>query len=929
MLRFINILLVLFLVHSTSFKDGVAQTIPDDSDATINKTLSLIRQADQIIQNSTTKDAILILGISGVGKTPFAKWMTQDNNKLMSVRKTNGSLKLYVMEDTDRSIGTNTLLSATVFPKLYTNASTKAVFYDFPGFVDTRGTKYNIATTYASKGVIYKTRRVKLIFLVNYDSVKSLADRTAFTNFLTYVCEFLTDINKFKDSIGIVVSKVPKYPDDAEASNEQVINSVADFIQTEVQSFLRNQSQTVSSYEEKAFYTKALSFTSIILTKINDEYTRIGLFRMPDQGGPYSNIPLVQNGKGRIEQMIRELEFTKIADNDFNYVLSAEAKSNLNNLTLKMNTNIYAVIRQIGQNIISLTSTKENNIYDVTKLHDELYETHAGLSKAQQSANNLSIEQCVELVDKSTVNLRNFPLNDIKSYTHFLSFLQSFNIDQITHRRFKGNCFEELTTAIDYLNESHKWYNFLLIIYDSLSHYDVQKNITTCKKALPSINVNEDDQTSIRSKLRSFFKECAKKDGEYALLENINLDGFKLNALDRVLNYTLQYSSDLSCDPKNPGKLVLKGRYVKFSDIVNSESKCSKPVEIMEVFAFNKVFVDASLNKTGAKFQLSIMAPIWDVRIEQKIILDGLPGSAHERTKALDGLYPSNNGTDGKPGLPGNSAASFLGIGEIFINAEQLTISANGGDGGPGQEGGDGGNGEDGITHSLELNLIRKLKEGKGTRETLQINEYRVYPQKNCTHGGNGGAGGEGGFGGQPGVFFMPLIRNEAIPNIIISNKSGNVGPGGAGGRAGNAGKPANITDVLFSTETKCVVGDCFSVAYYTVENSTNFMPCVKGIPGINGSIEPNTSNSETVSFSAFISTINDYKKYLREDMINYQIPVNEKRIEHFHDLLENNTHEYYNMSTLVNELYNLESQCIRLRNEIFVVNELHDSDQF
>ncbi|XP_065222169.1 uncharacterized protein LOC135846810 [Planococcus citri] len=917
MLRF-NALLFLFLVHIL-FELGAAKPIAGGRDATIAETLSLIQEADQIIGNSTAKDAIIVHGISGVGKTPFTKWMTQDNAKLMSAKK-NGSGP-YLMKDNDNTIGKRILVSATIFPTLYVNASTNLAFYDFPGFEDTRGTNYDIATTYAAKGVVSKTKRTKLIFLVDYDTVKPIAGRTGFRDLLTYISKFVTDINKFKESVAIVVSKVPKRNDDDEVvSDEQVIKDVVKFIQEEVLPIFQTESENINlSDEKKTFYAGALSFIRIILTQTDGDYMRIGLFRLPDRAGPFSNISLVQNGKKRIEQIIRKLNFTEVTANDFNYVIPDEATINLNKIAQEINRNISSVIEEIGKNITSLILAKEQNIStDITKLRNEIHAIYKGLSNAQILANNSNIERCVELVEEHTANLRDFSLSAIKSYVRFLLFLQNVSGKKIA--RSNENCFQGLeTTAIRYLDESLKWYTFLTNVYDSLSDYAVQKDLTTCKNVVPNVNINEgENQSTIRDKLSSFFKACVINNREYDHLHGIHLDASKLKALNRILNYTLRHSSNLSCDPENPEKLVLKGRYVKFSDIVNSNVKCSKPIKIMEVFAFNKVFIDASLNKTGAKLRLSILAPIWDIQLEQKIILDGLPGKAHKPTQASSAVYRGGNGANGKAGLPGNSAGSFLGIGEIFLNVEKLTISANGGDGGAGQHGGDGGNGENGITPTVDSVTLHESYVKEGSLESTRLNGLKdrtwlrkAYPKKNCTYGGNGGAGGKGGYGGQPGVFFIPLIRNVPIPHIL--NKTGNTGPAGVGGRGGNAGEPGKVLFALYITYDRSPCFGCSSSKYELV-NTTDLLLCADGAPGNNGTIESNATSETKVSFSKFISTINDYKNYLRGDMIDGKIPVNDTFLENFHNLLENSTHTYYDTSAFINELYNLERQFITIK---------------
>lgn len=829
----------------------------------------------------------------------------------------------FLMEDTDNTIGTNPTESATKFPTLYVNTSTyiNTSFYDLPGFQDTRGMEYGIATTYAIKGVVDKTERVKIIVLIDYDSVKTGGSRDGFTNLLRSISNFVTDINKFRNSIAIIVSKVPKYVNNNEVTDKQVIEYVAKFIAQVKPILQRNSMKNSSSDEEKTYCTQALHFISIILERNNNDYAKIGLFRFPDKTGPFSDISLVQKGQERVRKIIYEqLNFTTIAKNDFNYVISDTAKINVNEIAQEINRNIIASIEVIGEKIKLLFSIKEKITNDITKLDSEINLKYDKLWNAQVGANNSNLIQCVELVEESTFNLHNF--STIKSYAHFSSFLNEY-INTST-RLDSFNCFNGLKVAMNYLENSQKWYKFLLNMYDDLSHYDIQKDITLCRNAVSNFNVrNDDNETLIKNKLKLFFEQCLIHNHEYNHIKDVKLDDSKVNALNKLLNYTLRYFSYPSCDPDTPNKLVLRGYFVKFSDIVNTTVNCSERVEIMEVFAFNKVFIDASLNKTGAKVQLSILAPIWDIQGEQNITISGSPGSAHLPTEVLTSYSSTSlNGADGKSGLPSTSVVNFLGIGATFTNAQKLTISVNGGDGGPGQDGGDGRNGLDGIKPKMLPSRVSGVQRPDPEKDTVQktvssrgqidpfhhARTFEIYG-KDCTSGGNGGSGGEGGYGGQPSAFFISLLDNVKIPNI--SSNTGKRGPGGRGGQNGKAGKAGKMITV---EETYFYHPRSPSELSYSLLGSSDLSTCEDGKSGTTGYVNRSNEESKTISFSIFIPIINNYKNYFREYLMNDRLPINETFLEYFYNSLESNTHKYYDTSGFIQELYDLEHQFNRLR---------------
>lgn len=137
-----------------------------------------------------------------------------------------------------------------------------------------------------------------------------------------------------------------------------------------------------------------------------------------------------------------------------------------------------------------------------------------------------------------------------------------------------------------------------------------------------------------------------------------------------------------------PNKLVVKGNIIRMSEILNMT--CIQTAKYVELFALESVIIDKNFTKSG-QVQLSIIAPKWEIINQTKIVLDGKSvfplHNINDQAASGIGRYK-----DGKPGKPGESSGSFLGIGKEFVNAENLHIHLNGGDGGPGQSGGNGRN---------------------------------------------------------------------------------------------------------------------------------------------------------------------------------------------------------------------------------------------
>lgn len=132
-------------------------------------------------------------------------------------------------------------------------------------------------------------------------------------------------------------------------------------------------------------------------------------------------------------------------------------------------------------------------------------------------------------------------------------------------------------------------------------------------------------------------------------------------------------------------KIMVKGFDIKISEVLAME--CIGTAKFIEIFALNKLIIDADIDKEGFNAQLSVIAPTFEIIGRRKMNLNGGSGESHSSPQAHLSI---GNGRDGKPGNPGGTAGSLLVIGEKFINEKQCEIHVNGGSGGAGQDGGAG-----------------------------------------------------------------------------------------------------------------------------------------------------------------------------------------------------------------------------------------------
>lgn len=145
-----------------------------------------------------------------------------------------------------------------------------------------------------------------------------------------------------------------------------------------------------------------------------------------------------------------------------------------------------------------------------------------------------------------------------------------------------------------------------------------------------------------------------------------------------------------------------------------------------------------------------------------------------------------------------------------MLNADKLTIKAQGGNGGDGQNGGNGAVGISGAMFDLDKSKIKRNGDVDGfdviikrnitppdNESSLGFGIQEVVLGVRGTNGGKGGDGGEGGNGGLPGVYaFLDLQDSACNTKTIFKDVPfGRKGRGGKGGVGGMPGSPG--TDVI------------------------------------------------------------------------------------------------------------------------------------
>lgn len=747
--------------------------------STVEETIKLLERGYREIRFSNeTKQFVLVLGGTGMGKTPFTKWLAVNNSELISEQET--KFDPFLMKDTDGKIGNSITTSATIFPDLYMSNGT--AYYDFPGFRDTRCLSYGLATIYTIKEVVNYAQSVKILMLIDYDSVKFGGDRNGFTNLLNDMSAFIKDVSKFNDSISLIVTKVPRYANNFPPSDAEYIDVIGKVL-LQIKKELKN-STNVDDLQ------KAITFIDMVTA---NNFSKIGLFRLPDRAGPFSEILILREGKSRIEDIISSgLRFTRSNETDFLIPVNNELKGSIKRLLdeiignsfipeisslLEAIQSFYTKKIEIVRDISTLNATVSAGIQSLTKIttvelipfvNQLLYNVHVLeiSTVSEQIINNMTMHmkhvnflykldpqtlgvppQClanlknitqlittnferhIQMLAEKSLNSITKSVNDInKQLINYHDSIETELIDlnelhdgmtrfskNLTHIKFDGlqtfswqiselfnmnlsilefnifstyylddKSFNDLKSlvqtkvkfdrneilknfnCVQKFDHSSKWYNFLVNLYthfpDNLSTMDIENLLAQC---LTEMNTNKrvKDITELLGLINGLNMD---KD----LYEDITITPRKMRALESVIKQT-NTSLTVSCLGDT---LTVSGHIVRISRV--QALKCWNETKNIEIYAFNKLYFDNDIDLTGRDAKLSIVAPTWKIIDKRKINLNGVDGKSLSDT-------PLN--TDGDPGLPGESGGHFFGIGDTFIDGQNLIISSCGAKGGAGQ----------------------------------------------------------------------------------------------------------------------------------------------------------------------------------------------------------------------------------------------------
>ncbi|XP_072158852.1 uncharacterized protein [Bemisia tabaci] len=783
-----------------------------NSEAESQSVLDLLNEGEEKLVTGYYKDAVLVLGNTGSGKSTLTQFITGNDLNMTSYETEEGTGD-YVIRDTSGRISNGSAtMSWTIYPEAMLDRKSGTIFFDCPGFSDTRSVAHDIAATYFTKKTIENIGRVKLLFTVGYSAVRIGQDRNDFMELAEHAVTMVKNLDKLQDSIALVVTKVENHKSGGKTvSDAKIIQSVAGYL-TKAKSELQRKIQSTSmSTERKQLLAAVIRFIGVLLQKDGNTYSRLGIFRKPDDVGPLQSVHSLRESKKPLEKIIHQnIAFTAHEVKDFGYTISSNSKTVIHELVETIKDNMASDVSRLKREMEELFLSCEKTASDVQGLKNTFQRAYEALSGTCQNVTRPQdfVKRLIRNTRILNITLSQGPITNIEKQSRYLEFFLNFGAREILPLEYA----QDFPSLLEYLSSTENYYKVLVYLSNALTNCDL--TIADNIERVVSFAKIPYDQSDFSRKERKRIVELMfasislpQKDQdilqtEYTKIRDIEFNEPKLKKLEQIWNAVELTKMDLFCDLTGR-RVTMQSSCLRLSNFINSLDSLCPRAKFIEIFALEKVFIDSDLKLTGREAQVSIIAPVLEVVGAREIVLNGLDGNRTYsqqkagRTKELvNQTGQEKNGADGADGSP---AGSFLGIAERIINGRLLHIFSIGGTGGPGQDGGDGGPGAAGTTPEWGMisksdNLVSDSHcwDDTGFWATIGTKTFDVHCSVsgfNCIDGGDGGDGGAGGMGGRSGQVVLIGNGQDGISGTVLNGEPGRAGTGGHGGTAGPRGK--------------------------------------------------------------------------------------------------------------------------------------------
>lgn len=224
----------LYILYVLCVHSAIAASDNSTSDSA-EKIFDFVNKARASLKLTTNPNIVLVTGMTGSGKSTLTHYVSGNYSKMISIEPSGVGSEYTIYDGLDPDVDhqDSSTVSRTFIPEMNVDEE-QNVLYDCPGFADTRNETVEIATTFLIKSVIENAKNIKIVLIVNFESVTQGHDRQDLDNSLSRLSELIQNVKQFENSISIVITKVPSFyirgKNIVEVLENSVKNSTAQFV---------------------------------------------------------------------------------------------------------------------------------------------------------------------------------------------------------------------------------------------------------------------------------------------------------------------------------------------------------------------------------------------------------------------------------------------------------------------------------------------------------------------------------------------------------------------------------------------------------------------------------------------------------------------------------------------------------------------------
>lgn len=488
MTQFLHILLIYILCGGSTFV--LMANIPDTD--TAETTLNFVNNAQSKLTPMKNANIILVIGTTGCGKSTLVHYLACDYSRIESIDD-GISTDFIVRDGLDQDVNNavHSTVSRTLLPQIYVDDD-KNVFVDNPGFEDTRNQTVEIATTFLIKSIIESASTIKIVLIADYGSVTNSYSRNAFDNLLSRTTQLIKNIQRFENSVSLVVSKAPSF----KVRGRFVLDILDANVKNTTVEFIRSYRAVLPKNKESE--NKIQLIDSLLKQSPDGDFSKISIFWRPNGVGPFNTIDKMIAGRRKIrDSILHQTSFAQMHRSDFGFPLSAAAQIK---------------VQALAQHTI------DDILMTVTNVSDSLFnEIQQQINTADKFATRLALielgNKCFELNahTKPTLTLNQFAeqlKTSIRAYS--ISSIDMMQFRQIERHEHNLNILNSLIetskapASVD-LNSTFVKLRDFFTDFEGQTQSDIEKTARQLNENITIDLTNIDNKvfTAIQNRLRS------------------------------------------------------------------------------------------------------------------------------------------------------------------------------------------------------------------------------------------------------------------------------------------------------------------------------------------------------------------------------------------------------------------------------------------